>query len=81
MTTLSSAIATVQALIAADGAQLQIVEESPLAVHFRLDLSDAACADCVLPAAHLTRVVTDSLRRDTGNEALVVAIDDPRETS
>jgi hypothetical protein len=81
MTTLTAAIEQVQALISADGARLEVLDESPEAIHFRLDLTDAACADCVLPTRHLTNVVEDTLRRATGNTALAVRIDDPRESS
>ena len=79
MNTLATGIAEVQALVSADGAQLHVIEHTDDVVRFRLDLTQAACADCVLPARHLTAVVADTLQRHTGNAALQVRIDDPRE--
>jgi hypothetical protein len=81
VTALADGLAEVQALISADGAQLHVVESTSETVHLRLDLSDVACADCVLPAQHLASVVGDVLRRHTGDAALAVHIDDPRQES
>jgi hypothetical protein len=81
MTALAEGITEVQALISADGAQLHLLDSTPDAVHLRLDLEDASCADCVLPAQHLAAVVADVLRRHTGNAALEVRIDDPRQST
>jgi hypothetical protein len=81
MTALTEGITEVQALVSADGARLHLLDSTPASVHLRLDLEDASCADCVLPAQHLTTVVADVLRRHTGNAALKVRIDDPREAA
>jgi hypothetical protein len=75
---LAAAIEEVQAIVSADGARLDVLEETAGLVHFRLDLAGASCADCVLPPGRLTDVVQTSLRRRTGNDTLVVRIDDPR---
>ena len=69
-----------QALLAADGSRLEVLERTEQAVHFRLDLDSSQCADCVLPVAHLTTVVAGVMRRATGNPELAVTIDDPRVT-
>jgi hypothetical protein len=81
MSSIDTAIETAQALIAADGSRLQVIEQSTDRVHFRLDLEDATCADCVLPVAHLTSVIGDTMRRVSGNPDLAVEIDDPRAVS
>lgn len=78
---LDTAITTAQQLISGDGTKLEVLEQSEDRVHFRLDLEDASCADCVLPVAHLTSVVGDTMRRVSGNPALLVEIDDPRAVS
>jgi hypothetical protein len=78
---IETAIETAQALIAADGSRLEVIEASADGVRFRLDLEDASCVDCVLPVAHLTSVIGDTIRRVSGNPDLVVEIDDPRVSS
>lgn len=78
MSAIDTAIETAQALIAADGTKLEVVERTDDLVRFRLDLEDASCADCVLPATHLRSVIGDTVRRISGNSSLVVEIDDPR---
>jgi len=76
---LAEAIEEVQMIVSADGARLDVVEDDTAdIVHLRLDLVDASCADCVLPPERLLDVIENSLRRKTGNDALVVRIDDPR---
>jgi hypothetical protein len=79
-TGLAEAIAEVQMIVSADGARLDVVEENGDLVRLRLDLDGASCVDCVLPPERLVDVIETSLRGRTGNRALVVRIDDPRET-
>ncbi|WP_148573841.1 hypothetical protein [Nocardioides caldifontis] len=74
----AAGIEQAQALLAADGSRLVVLEEAADRVHFRLDLESAECADCVLPAAHLTTVVAGVMREATGNPQFAVQIDDPR---
>jgi hypothetical protein len=81
MTAIDTAIETAQALISGDGTKLEVLEASPERVRFRLDLDASYCADCVLPVAHLTSVVGDTMRRVSGNPELAVEIDDPRTVS
>jgi hypothetical protein len=81
MSTIDTAIESAQALISGDGTKLEVLEASPDRVHFRLDLDSSYCADCVLPVAHLTSVVGDTMRRVSGNPTLTVEIDDPRTVS
>ncbi|SOD71778.1 hypothetical protein SAMN05892883_1250 [Jatrophihabitans sp. GAS493] len=76
---LRAAITEIQSIVSADGARLDVVDETQSAVRFRLDLSDASCADCVLPPASLLDVVQLSMRRRTGDDDLTVRIDDPRD--
>jgi hypothetical protein len=79
-TAIDTAIETAQKLVSGDGTKLEVLAQSPDRVSFRLDLEDASCADCVLPVAHLTSVIGDTMRRVSGNPALLVEIDDPRAT-
>ncbi|MGW5241635.1 hypothetical protein ACWEOW_22100 [Monashia sp. NPDC004114] len=79
-TAIDAAIETAQQLVSADGTKLEVLEQTPDRVSFRLDLEGASCADCVLPVAHLTSVIGDTMRRVSGNPALLVEIDDPRAT-
>ena len=76
---LTEAIEEVQMIVSADGARLDLVDHRADVVHLRLDVVDASCADCVLPHARLVDVIEASLRKRTGNDSLVVRIDDPRE--
>ena len=76
-----AAIETAQQLVAGDGTKLVVLEQTDDRVRFRLALEDASCADCVMPAAYLTSVIGDTMRKVSGNPALAVEIDDPRVTS
>lgn len=76
---LAAAIEEVQLIVSADGARLELVDQDANLVHLRLELENASCADCVLPGGRLADVVEASLRASTGNGALTVRIDDPRE--
>ena len=80
-TALDTAIETAQALISGDGTRLELLEQTPTLVRFRLDLESSSCADCVLPVAHLTSVIGDTVRKVSGNPGLTVEIDDPRASS
>lgn len=80
-TALDTAIETAQALISGDGTRLELLEQTPTLVRFRLDLESSSCADCVLPVAHLTSVIGDTVRKVSGNPELTVEIDDPRTSS
>jgi hypothetical protein len=66
-------------IVSADGAHLDLLDQQADVVHLRLGLDDASCADCVLPHDRLVDVIEASLRKRTGNDALTVRIDDPRE--
>lgn len=74
----ATGIEQAQAILAADGSRLEVLEEADDAVHFRLVLDSAECADCVLPVAHLTTVIAGVMRDATGNPGFAVEIDDPR---
>lgn len=74
----AAGIEQAQAILAADGSHLVVLEQAENAVHFRLDLESAECADCVLPVAHLTTVIAGVMQQATGNPEFVVEIDDPR---
>jgi len=76
---LRAAIEEAQRIISADGARLDVIDETAEGVCLRLDLTDAGCADCVLPPASLLEVVKSLIRRHTGDGALVVRIEDPRD--
>jgi hypothetical protein len=79
---LAEAIEEIQLIVSADGARFDVVPEDDAdVVHLRLELEEASCADCVLPHDRLVDVVETSLRRRTGNDAIVVRIDDPRSAS
>jgi Fe-S cluster biogenesis protein NfuA len=76
--TLDGAIEEIQAIISADGGSFEVLSSSAEAVHLRLDLANAECADCVLPPERLVEVIEASLRGRTGNDSIVVRIEDPR---
>jgi len=76
---LRAAIEEAQVLVKADGARLDVIDESVGGVSFRLDLTDVECADCVLPSTSLVGVVQTLIRQRTGDNALVVRIEDPRD--
>lgn len=80
-TALDTAIETAQALISGDGTRLELLQQTPDLVRFRLDLESSSCADCVLPVSHLTSVIGDTVRKVSGNPELKVEIDDPRSSS
>lgn len=64
----------------ADGVSLSLIELNGDKAHLALSVTDAECAECVLPKDMLELVVLDLLRqsRPTLEE---VKIDDPREES
>lgn len=76
---LADGVAEVRALVAADGADLELVNTGPApgAVRLRLVLGGAECAECVLPRDMLAKVALDMLRVSVPGTTQV-EIDDPR---
>lgn len=74
---IATAIAEVQALVAADGGELVLESFDATSAEFRLVLDTAECRECVLPAEHLEAIVLDKLKQHA--PALdIVRIQDPR---
>jgi Fe-S cluster biogenesis protein NfuA len=67
------------ALLRSDGADLRLVEADPKTarIEIALELDDADCADCVLPAELLQQMITDALSRRVRGEFELV-LHDPR---
>jgi Fe-S cluster biogenesis protein NfuA len=76
-----SALDSVRDLIRPDGGDLELTGVGDLAnvVRLRLVFRDAACAECIMPKAHLESVALAIMRkRLPGVES--VTVDDPRDT-
>jgi Fe-S cluster biogenesis protein NfuA len=72
----TDAVAELTALLAGDGARLELLDVDSGDVAVRLLLDDADCADCVLPPDRLADVVRARLQQVPGIAR--VRIDDPR---
>jgi len=77
---IQSAVAEMQALMRADGADLVVKDLNvPAArLHLAVDLANVECLDCVVPPDMLRRVIADAVARKFPGE-LEILIDDPRE--
>jgi Fe-S cluster biogenesis protein NfuA len=75
-----SALDSVRNLLRPDGGDLELTGvEAANAVRLRLMLRDAACAECIMPKAHLETVALAMMqKRLPGLET--VTVDDPRDT-
>ena len=71
----------VREILRLDGGDVELVGVDPDAgaVHLRLLLEDASCAECVLPGPMLEPIALNLLTRPTPGLRAVV-IDDPRQT-
>jgi Fe-S cluster biogenesis protein NfuA len=74
-----AAIAELAPMLQADGADLVLVEANPATacIEVRLEVSDAACAECVLPGPLLEQVISDAIGRHSPGEFELV-LQDPR---
>ncbi len=61
----SAAVAELAPMLQADGADLTLVEANPSTgrVEVELHISDATCAECVLPGPLLKQVISDAIAR------------------
>ena len=77
---IQSAVAEMQALMRADGADLVVKELNvPAArLHLAVELANVECLDCVVPPDMLRRVITDAITQKYPGE-LEILIDDPRQ--
>jgi hypothetical protein len=66
-------ISPVRDLIQLDGGDIEVVADDGTSVHLRLILTDAECAECVMPKGVLEEVSSKLL-------GVAVTIDDPRES-
>jgi Fe-S cluster biogenesis protein NfuA len=66
------------ALVAADGARVDVRSITSEALVLDLVLVEAGCAECVMPRAHLEAILRDQLQ-DALTRPPTVAIHDPRE--
>ncbi len=73
----SSAIAEMQALVAADGGELVLDSFDDAVANFSLVLESAECRECVMPAEHLEAILLDKLKPHAPNLD-TVRISDPR---
>ena len=67
------------ALLRLDGADLRLVTADPKTdrIELALELDDAECEDCVLPAELLREMISDALARRVGGEFELI-LHDPR---
>ena len=67
------------ALLRSDGADLRLVQADPKTARIEivLELDDAECEDCVLPAELLKQMIADALSRSVRGEFELV-LHDPR---
>ena len=77
---IQSAVAEIQALMRADGADLVVKDLNvPAArLHLIVDLANVECLDCIVPPDMLRRVIADAVAKKFPGE-LEILIDDPRE--
>lgn len=74
------AVESVRNLIQPDGGDFELVEVDGLTgvVRLRLLLRDAACAECVMPRAHLEVVALNMMKKRLPDLS-AVTVDDPRD--
>ena len=79
-TSLDGALAGLRELVRADGADLRLVHHDAAtgALHLRLVIPDAHCAECVMPNTSLESIATARL---SAHGIAQVTIDDPRQES
>ncbi|HEX4017183.1 MAG TPA: hypothetical protein VHX15_10640 [Frankiaceae bacterium] len=75
----NDAIAELAPMLQADGADLTLVEANPATsrIEVELHVTDATCAECVLPGPLLEQVIGDALSRRLSTEYELV-LRDPR---
>ena len=75
----NAAIAELAEMLRADGADLTLVEADPSTarIEVRLEVSNATCAECVLPGPLLEQVISDTIFRHNPAEFELV-LRDPR---
>lgn len=78
-TTLGTAIEEIRSLIAADGGDMLLVSADDTTVNLELVVTDAHCAECVMPRPYLERLCLDIVQRSAPGYTLV-HITDPRES-
>lgn len=75
---LGRAIEEIRTLIAADGGDILLASVEDCTVNLELVVTDANCAECVMPREYLERLCLDIVKR-SAPEYDVVRIADPRE--
>ena len=75
----SEAIAELAPVLQADGADLTLVEANPATsrIEVRLEVTDASCAECVLPGPLLEQVISAAISRRVPSEFELI-LHDPR---
>ena len=74
----SAGLEPVQEMIRLDGADIELVAVDGTTANLRLVVTDASCAECVMPRAMLEAIALQMMQpRVPGLSA--VSIDDPRE--
>ncbi len=76
--TATAGLAPVQEMIRLDGADLELVGVDGATARLRLVVTDASCADCVMPRAMLEAIALQMMQPSVPGLS-AVAIDDPRE--
>lgn len=72
-------VADFGALVAADGARVDVRSATSEVLTLDLVLVDAGCEECVMPRAHLEAILRDQLQDALRRPPAVVTIHDPRE--
>lgn len=74
---ISEAIAPLAEALNADGAELHVSAVEGSTVEFRLSVTDATCAECVMPRETLEELLLDAIVA-AGHPVDRVRLDDPR---
>jgi len=78
---IGEAVEEMAVLLRSDGADLTLVEANPKTarIELRLELADAECAECVLPADLLEQMISEALMRRVRGEFELVLVDPRRD--
>ena len=76
--TVTAGLAPVQEMIRLDGADMELVDVDGTTANLRLVVTDASCAECVMPRTMLEAIALQMMQPLVPGLS-AVAIDDPRE--
>jgi len=74
-----AAIAELNEIVRADGAELRLADASPSSIRLELDLSESTCTECVVTKELLLEILTARLAT-VDPDILEIKLYDPRES-